>query len=383
MVVSPNPVRVSIFETRGGAVINEIDPADLTWSAVANEAETVKVDIDLNSASESGRNWRSVAAPWKHSIAVEVGGRVYGGPILPHDFSDDDAALSFTARGFRVMTARRSILPVEALTQSLVLPDGLPDASLDTSLVGFDLGTIGKKLVEQACEWPGWDDIPIVFPADRAGTRERNYPAIERKKVDAALSDLSDVENGPDFRFQLERVDADFFRWVFDSGTEKQPRLQSADIFAWEVGQGSGLSVVTNPSLMGSLAWSEGGRADDTTIIRSLYDPTLIDNGFPLLEVETDASSNTVEESTLHAWNVETLRTSVKPWEFWSFKIRADRSPFPGEYNIGDLIDVTITKDAPVSGGYVGPGIYPRRIVGLSGDLSEWITVTCGEVYGG
>lgn len=382
MVVT-KPVRVSIFETRGGAIINEIDPSDLSWSAVANEAETVKVEIDLISSAESDRNWKSLAAPWKHSVAVEVGGRVYGGPILPHDFDDDGATLNFTARGFRVMLAKRNILPLAALTQSLILDDGLPDTSLDTVLTGFDLGTIGKKLVQQACTWPGWTDIPIAFPADRLGTRERTYPAVERKKVDAALSDLSGVENGPDFRFQLERVDADSFRWVFESGTEMQPRLQSPDVFAWEVGQGSGLAVDTDPSRMGSLAWSEGGRADDTTIIRSLYDPTLIDHGFPLLEIETDASSNTVEESTLDAWNAETLRTAGKPWEFWSFKIRADRAPLPGEYNLGDLSDVTITKDATIAGGYVGPGTYPRRMVGFSGDLSEWITVTCGEVYGG
>lgn len=381
MVVTPD--RVSVFETRGGALITEIDPKGVTWDAVTNEAETVKVEIDLNSATEQGRNWRSLGAPWKHSVAVEKGGRVYGGPILPHDFDDDTAVLNLTARGIRVLLSRRSVLPVAALTQSLILPTGLPDTTLDTTFVGFDLGTIGKKLVEQACEWPGWEDIPIVFPADRAGTRERTYPAIERKKLDDALSDLSGVANGPDFRFQLERVGNDAFRWVFASGTEEHPRLESPDVLAWEVGQGSGLSVISHPSGMGSLAWSEGGRSTDTALVRSLYDPTLVNHGFPLLELESDASVNTVLEETLDAWNVETLRTSTRPWEFWSFKIRADEPPFPSEYNLGDLIDVIITEDAPVAGGYLGPGTYRRRIAKLSGDLSEWITVTCGENYDG
>jgi hypothetical protein len=382
--VTPDPVRVSIFETRGGALINEIDPASLSWDAVTNEAETVKVNIDLNSASESGRNWRSLAAPWKHSIAVETGGRVYGGPILPHDFDDDSATLNVTARGGRILWASRSVLPVAAIPpRSLLLGNGLPDTSLDTNLVGFDLGTIGKKLIEQACEWPGWDDIPIVFPADRPGAHERNYPAIERKNLDDALSDLSGVDNGPDFRLQLEKVGNDAFQWRFDSGTEAQPRLESPDVFAWEVGQGSGLSVSSNPSRMGSLAWSEGGRSNDTALVRSLYNPTLIDFGFPLLELESDASSNTVLAETLDAWNMETLRTSSRPWEFWSFKIRADEPPFLSEYNVGDQIDVVITKDSPIAGGYIGPGTYRRRIAKLSGDMSEWITVTCGEAFDG
>lgn len=383
MVVTSDPVRVSIFETRGGALVNEIDPADLSWDAVTNEAESVKVQIDLNSAGETDRNWRSLAAPWKHSIAVETGGRVYGGPILPHDFDDDSAVLNLTVRGLRVLLARRHVLPIDALTRPLTLENDLPDTTLDTNLTGLDLGTIGKNLVEQACEWPGWDDIPIVFPADRAGSHTRNYPAIERKNLDDALSDLSGVANGPDFRFQLEKVGNDAFRWVFASGTEERPRLESPDVFAWEVGQGSGLSVTSDPSRMGSLSWAEGGRSNDTTLVRSLYDPTLVDHGFPLLELESDASVNTVLPETLDAWNVETLRTSIRPWEFWSFKIRADEPPFPGEYNLGDLIDVIVTEDSPIAGGYLGPGTYRRRIAKLAGDMSEWITVTCGEAYGG
>lgn len=381
MVVTPDPVRVSVFETLGGAKIAEIDPMDMSWDTVTNSAETVKVQIDLNSATEEDRNWRSLAAPWKHSIAVEAGGRVIGGPILPHDFDDDSAVLNLDARGFRILTTRRSVLSVAALTTSLTLPDGLPDTTLDTNLSGFDLGTIGKKLLEQACEWPGWDQIPIVFPADRPGSNERNYPAIERKNLDDALSDLSGVANGPDFRIYLEKVDNDSFRWRFDSGSEAQPRLESPDVFAWEVGQGSGLSVKSNPSRMGSLSWSEGGRSNDTALVRSMFDPTLIDNGYPLLELESDASVNTVLADTLDAWNVETLRTSARPWEFWSFKIRADEPPFLSEYSEGDLIDVVITEDSPVAGGYIGPGIYRRRIAKLSGDMSEWVTVTCGEEY--
>lgn len=88
-------------------------------------------------------------------------------------------------------------------------------------LNGYDLGTIGKKLVEQACQWPGWDDLPIVFPPDRAGSHTRTYPAIERKNLDSALSDLSGVANGPDFRFQLERIGSDFYQWRFDLGPRR------------------------------------------------------------------------------------------------------------------------------------------------------------------
>lgn len=374
-------VRAYVFETRGGALLQEVEPLDLQWDENANQAETVTPTFDLSSVTEGSRDWRNLGTPWKHSIAVDVNGRLLGGPIMPHDFDDDGGSLSLTARGLRVAFARRSILPVAALSQSLTLPNGEPDTSLDSTWSGFDLGTIAKKIGVQACEWPGWGDIPIVWPDDRAGTHERTYAALDLKKVDDAWSDLSDVQNGPDIRLGLEWDGADRFRWRFVTGTEEQPRLQGSDVFAFEVGQGSGLTVRTNPTRMGSVAWSQGGRTNDTSLMRMLYDPLLVNSGFPLLELESEASSTTVEVSTLDAWNVETLRTASKPWEFWSFKIRSDVSPYPYEYGPGSLVDVIVTEDTPTAGGYVASGTYRRRIAGLSGGLDDWITITCGENY--
>lgn len=380
VVTSTQRPRCYVFETRGGELLQEVEPADLDWSENANQAETVTPTFNLRADSEKKRDWRNLGTPWKHSIALDVNGRLIGGPILPHDL-EEKGKLKLVARGLRVAFARRSILPVTALTQSLTLPTGEPDTSLDSTWSGFDLGTIAKKIGQQAAEWPGWGDVPIVWPPDRAGTRTKTYEALDRKSVDEAWADLSAVENGPDIRLALEWDGPDRFRWRFLSGTEAQPRLQGDDVFAWEVGQGSGFSVSMNPTSMGSVSWSQGGRSNDTALVRMMYDPILVDHGFPLLELESDASSTTVEASTLDAWNAETLRTARKPWEFWSFKIRADRAPFPYEYGPGSLVDVVVTKSLPVAGGYLRPGTYRRRIAGLSGRLDNWITITCGEVY--
>lgn len=374
-------VRCYVFETMTGDLVTEVSPSGLRWSESANQAETVTPTFDLITTTEGSRDWRSLGAAWKHSIAVDVNGRVLGGPIMPHDFDDAGGTLGLTARGGRLLFTRRSVLPPAAMPpRSLLLPNGEPDTSLDSTWTGLDLGTIAKKIGVQACAWPG-GSIPIVWPADRAGTHERTYSAVDRKKVDPAWADLSNVRNGPDIRMRLQWNGPKAFQWVFETGTQEQPRLQGSDVFAWEIGQGSGLKVQTDPTQMGSLAWAQGGRANDTTLVRGLYDPTLIDHGYPLLELESDVSVNTVEESTLDSSNAETLRTASKPWEFWSFNIRADQAPYPYEYGPGSLIDVIVTKDTPISGGYVPVGTHQRRIVSLSGAISDWITVTCGAVY--
>lgn len=374
-------VKAFVFQKRGGELLDEFEPADLSWEVASNAADLVTVTIDLESAAEATRGWRNLATPWKHCIAVDLGGRVVGGPIMPSNLDDDKGEVKITARGIRVPLAKRSVLPLAALTTPLTSAEGVPDTSLDSTWAGYDLGTIGMLACQQAFTWPGWDDIPVVWPAPREGSAAKTYPAIERRKVDRVLSDLSQEKDGPDFRFQLRWADADRFEWVFESGSADQPRLQSPDVVVWEIGQGAGLRIDTNPTRMGSLAWSQGGRAADTALVRMLYDPTLIERGFPLLEIESGASVNIVDPDAADAWNVEALRTARVPWEFWSFDVPTNASPFPHEYNVGDLVEVIVTKDTPISGGWVPPGVYTRRIVKLSGGWGDWLTITCGEIY--
>ena len=92
-------VRVYVFETRGGALLAEVEPVQVSWGVQANTADDVSVTVDLNSTVEGSRDWRNLGTPWKHSLAVDVGGRVYGGPIMPHDFGEDDGRLTLAARG--------------------------------------------------------------------------------------------------------------------------------------------------------------------------------------------------------------------------------------------------------------------------------------------
>lgn len=375
-------VRTYLFEFRGGLLLQEIEPLDVSYQQQLNTSEEVVATVDLRSVSGGSRDWRNLATAWKHGLAVDVDGRLYGGPIMPHDMDDDDGKLSITARGIRTHLAHRKVLSLRALTTPLTLPTGMPNTSLDTVLDGFDLGTIAKRLVQQAYQWPGCTDIPISYEADRFGSRRREYAAIDLKNLDEALDDLSSVQNGPDLRFELGWRGADAFGWMMSSGTESQPQLFSPDVFAWEIGQGSGLRVQLDPSQMGSVSWAQGGRSDDVALVRMRYEKDLIDRGYPMLELDSDASTNTVLPETLDEWNAAKLRTAKVPVEFWSFKIRTDREPFPSEYAVGDYVDVIVTADTPVSGGYVPPGTYRRRIVGISGGLDDFAEITCGEVYG-
>lgn len=396
-----------MFETRGGALLEESEPSEYDWQEQSNVAETINMRF-----VDSPRGWRNLFTPWKHSIAVDVGGHLLGGPIIPQDFDRDKGMLSVTARGFRRMLDGVPVLPPPpggpgAVNADWLSPDGKPATGFDTIVEGVDHGTIGKRLVQQACQWPGWTDIPITFHADRPGTRRQEYRAVERKKVGSALTDLSGQEKGPDIRIRLVRTSADSFGWVYESGTEDQPRLQGEAPFTWEPNDVTGVGVQLDPTRMGSVAWAAAGRSSDTALLHMTYDPWLVDRGFPLLHLESDVSSTTTDPNTLNSANIETLRTARKPWEFWSFDAPINASPFPYEYGCGDMAELflseqqqvklglltgpgTLTGPGVLTGGtsidpiydYLPAGSYERRIVGLSGSSrSEFIQVTCGATY--
>lgn len=371
-----------VFETLTGKILTEFEPEQASWSIRANEAETVSVTLDLSDPVNRALDWRNLATPWKHAIAIEEHGRYLGGPILPHDWDEDDHRLKLNVRGIRVLLGRRTILPVAALTTSLVKPGGEPDTALDTTIRDVDLGTVGIRLIRQAMSWPGFA-LPIDFHPERAGGITRTYAAVDLTRVDAALSDLSDEENGPDIRLQLRRGSVRDFEWVYESGTAAEPRLQSPSVHTWELqadeAAGSGVSVTTDPTEMASISWATAGRSSDRVLVSRVYDTRLVDAGFPLMEAVDSSNSSVSEQTVLDGLAAERARTSLKPSEFWSFRVRLDASPFLSEYHVGDLVRVVVRNSD-----YVPVGEFTRRIAGLSGDeQGDWVKVTCGEVYDG
>ncbi len=371
-----------VFETLTGRILSEFVPLNGSWDSRLNEPDKVDVSIALYDPLERERDWRNLALPWKHSLAVEESGRLYGGPIQPHAYDDNAQTLKITALGIESVFDRRTVLPLAALTTPLVTAAGVSNPALATSIRGVDLGTIAKKLLQQAMSWPG-SGLPIVFEADRAGIHTWSCKAIEQVKLMDAIDKLTDLENGPDYAFRLERADSSRFEWHFVTGTQTQPRLQSVGSHTWDLSaenaSGSGLAVTTNAGKMGSLAWATTGGSSSAALASRQYDATLVAQGYPLLELIGSSQSGVTQQAVLDGVALAQLRTSRKPSEFWSFEASLSEVPSLQEYRVGDLCSVTVQDDP-----YIPDQTYARRIVALSGDeQGDWVKITCGEVYDG
>lgn len=371
--------RAFIVETVTGHVIDEVEPW-FSWSTALNAAETIRFQVAVEDQTEWTRDWLNLATPWKHSLVVEVEGRLMGGPIVPHSY-EPGGVLEFTARGMRHMMTRRRILPVRAYTLGTVVNlDGSPDVLCNTVLSGLDYGSIARQWVAQALGIPG-GTLPINLEPPRAGARERTIEGVELKELGEALDQLSDVINGPDIDFRPRWDGPDYVIWDMVTGTEEQPRLASQTEHVWEVSAEwsplSDVSVELDPSGVGSVSWAMAGRGDDSVLCGYAADPFLTDRGFPLMELVDTSHTTVTQQATIQGYAAGNLARGRELPAFWDFQAQVSVSPRLNEYREGDFCVLNID-----AGGYLAAGPVRRRILTLSGAAgSEWVTITTGVAY--
>jgi hypothetical protein len=359
------------------------------WSTEVNGAGGITADITLRDPDMQALELRNAATVGKAFIAVVDNGVIHpcSGPIWDHDYDDDTGKLTITGGGMWSYFDHRVLLPVMAASTAFMIPDPadprktIPNPALDTNYAGLDLGTIAKKLVQQAQTHTG-GNVPVILPADRAGIHERKYLGTDLSLIGDELDNLVNLENGPDIEF-TPRFTADMLgvEWVLRTGTEDQPQLFSESVHVWDysVPQPSmrKLKVKKTGNRMAGRAFATGGRSANTALFARFTNTVMTNSGYPLLETVDSSHSTVVKQSTLDKYAKEIARTGSKPIEFWSFDVQADQSPFVGEYRAGDYCLVKMARNP-----YLPDGVYRRRIMALSGDgYGKWVGVTSGEVY--
>ena len=376
------------------------------WSDSLDAAETIEATVTMRDPDVQALNLRSAATPTKTFLAAVDGDTILAaGPIWATSYDKDSGRLTLTAKGMLSMFDHRLILPAIAATLDVTqwtVPDPsdasgnktMPNPLLTSAFTGVSLGTIAKKLIAQALTWTG-GSLPIVLPSDEADSNPdhvKTFQGTDFKPVGEAITDITNLVDGCEINFS-PRFTADKLgvEWVMQTGTVAQPLIFSASKPVWNATAAdtpvSKLQVDADASKMGSLAWQSGGRSTDNTLVSRVYDSTLVDAGYPLMELLDSSHTDVSEQATLDAYAATAAargRTSV---ESWSFTVKAHptdddgRSAGPqlGGYNVGDYCELVFEKFDGVHGDpYIPGGSVQLRIVGLSGDeIGVDVSVTC------
>ncbi|MDJ0337477.1 hypothetical protein [Cryobacterium sp. PH31-O1] len=378
------------------------------WSVRLGAADSLDVTVDYNDPDTLALCLRNAATPGKAYLAV-VEHDAFGqktimasGPIWTSTYDRDKRTLTLGAKGWGSYWDHRIILPLLAQTISLTswtITDPadntktIPNPDLATKIEGLALGTIAKRLVQQAQLWTS-GSLPYVFKADELNTTRlpdgtfestRTYIGADFKPVGEALDQLSEVEGGPEMRHTARfTTDGTGIEVLFQTGTTTQPLISSTAVLSWDLtapeSAGYGLTIDEDASDLGSLSWATGGRSADTVLVSRAYDPTLVDLGFPLMEITDSSHSSVSVQSTLDSYAAANVAGGRRPAEVWAFNTKAYPIGSDGtsaghsidEYTVGDFATLHLDPYDPMTGRgdpYLAEGgTSAHRIVGLSGD---------------
>lgn len=382
-----------LADLRTGRQILDLSPLTGRWERQLNKPETVTCTLDMRDPDTIALRPRIAAAPGRSMLACAVGDVVLAaGPVWAHTYSRDYKTLQLHAAGMWSYFDHRYVLPIVAATigvDQFTIPDPsaagktMPNPAVGTYLTNLEYGTIAKRWVQQAQAWTG-GNVPIVFEADRAGTRERNFEGADFKNVGTVLSQLTQIEDGPDIRF-MPRLTADRLglEFALQTGTEADPLLAGGP-HAWDVtapqSAVSKFEVNVDASRITGIGWATGGRSADTVLVARSIDPTLTDAGYPLFESLDSSHTSVSVQATLDAWAGQSTTIGRGPLDTWDFTVEANQQPKLGSFWEGDWCDIKVAAyDPPTGEG--DPYLFEkqesrRRIVSISGDaLNDTVDV--------
>lgn len=358
-----------------GDILTEIQVVSGPWSTGINEAGSVAATVSLKDHATRQKNLRNVATVGKSClVVVENDIPIEGGPIWVSEYSKDSQQATFTAAGMWSYFDHRVLIPLLAAGQSPL--------DVETFYENQSLTTIAKRLVQQAQAATG-GNVPVILPAEIAGTETREYLGSDLGTVGEALNDLTAVEGGPEISF-VPRYTADRtgIEWVMKVGTPEQPQISAASVSVWDYNVPDpsikSLNEKIDGSKLTSTSWAMSGSSSSESLYSVYPSSLLTGQGYPALDVVGTYATD--EQSELDGFARESARIGSKPISFWSFLAKANASPRVGEYSKGDYCRIKIKGD-PWIPDATGLG-HRRRITNLAGDeKGQWISITVGEVY--
>lgn len=342
----------------GGPILDLPVMEGAEWAAQLGRADALSCTVDMNDTDALSLDLRSATEPNKTILLARTDDDVIlAWGLIPDDgreWDEDARTLKLTATGIRSSWLGRCIIaPAAALTADLITLDGegYPqiNPALNTTFSGWSHGTIGKKLVAQRLAWPG---APTVFdlPADEVGTRQQTWLFSTMKSVGAALDDLTQQEDGPDFAFDAQRAsDGLSLRYVMRHGSETQPRIGTA-VGTWAVGAESPITglVVTDAIAAGASAgWMSAGRQSGAALISRVLNPEMLAAGYPPIDVVDTTHSDVSVQSTLDSYNAANMADAATSIRDLAFSVRGDATPALGAYRPGDTILLDVPDDHP------------------------------------
>lgn len=374
--VSFEPVQVYVFETRTGRVISTVPfQGNPRWNNGVNVSPVWSIDVKLRGKADDGGlaplDLEGITNPWRYSWAIAQGAKVWeAGPCIGESHGGDSATTITGGGLWKLLTDKRLLInPARANVRDVTStdadlnfgPSGWVPVSGGPVLAGnrdLSLHTIAKRIVQIIATSAPGGELPIAYPDDIAGDAQREYPGYDMASPGSRLTQLTQVENGPEVQFLPEFVDPitrQSIRWRMVIGNPHIGNLEWSHAFD----QGKALVQVSNYDTDGGQVstrdW-ELGNGMNRDLITGYANAALnpADPGAILLESSGRDHTSATERATLDSWAANTVATSGVPIPSMTVVVRTagddgngnkTRSPHQAEVFCGDNATFELRDD--------------------------------------
>lgn len=381
--------RLYAANTRTGRIGWELPVANASWNTPINAAGTLRatlaIEATLDHLYTQGANDPRTAlrevltGPYLNSLVLTYGdAAVFAGPYLPASIPADKPTIDVGATELLAIFDKRILYDPTGTT--------LVDPTSDLSLGPASQGELIRSIIAASTTGTG-RELPITCsnPPNPVGNAQVTYFGFNLTTAGSALGQIASqgigapgqltITPGPDYRLDPYLVtgsDGLYVAWELRIGN---PYL-NAGIQPWSFDDATSMvSQEIDASKMASTYYVPGSGQDRMKLIATATDSSLINAGFPMLEEVDSSYTSEINGVLLNSYAAADVVRYVSPVDKWIIQTRVEQLPRLGSYRVGDPMVIDIQRH-PV----INPGIYPRRITDISGDVSALVSISSAEM---
>lgn len=340
-------VRVCHTETgrREGILPIENPP----WARVLNESGTGQASFVVGDVDSSGMPGRYLSEPILRTLVFEESGiPVFAGIIWDRVYDRDKGKVTVSYADINSIFGKRLVAAYSSA--------GMQGTSVGWS--SYSLGTQLKRVIQNATTGTKFA-LPIVFPADVAGSAAREYKGYHMPITADAMRELIETQYGPDVDFIPE----------YASNGELRHRLvvdPPPSLLVWNLTAPKdgavGLQVREDAREVVTHVIATGQGTEVDMLVRSA-----ISGASPYPALVKVVNHGQVENGTeLQALANAELAANLEPTEQWSFSVIIGE-----EYKLSQLFPGAGVRAYMQNDPWMDDGFYYLRLIGFSGDFGS------------
>lgn len=349
-----------VFARNGvtGALIDQVEVASFSWERLRSAGGSGQVTIPLT-GDYSWLELRRLADHWNVMYEVAYNGRPeYMGYVIGRDYDRAAGTLVLKLGDLWSLLARRGSWDHGAPHMEkwkVTKTASLAQHAADALIRGRDTGPALPRMA-----------LPVTIPGFGGAAVKRTFYGYHVQMVKEVFDDLMD--EGLDVFFEPRRIGNGDADWLMHAG----PGWRSGKVHEYFVTvpespvasfkeQGDGSRITNNARRVG-----EGSEQDMLT--RSNRNTS---SSYPLLD-RTTSSKQIDDLATLTRQADADLALHADPTFQWDFTV-----PIGDGVQVGDTVRLHFAGDPWITDGW-----HERVVVKVSGDLSDFVTVSCQTTGG-